>query len=166
MAGRRPGVTTINYEEADVFDTLKQLTAGRGPDACIEAVGLEAHGATLDAYYDKAKTSAFMATDRPTALRQAIHACRKGGTVSIPGVYGGFVDKLPLGAAFGKGLTFKMGQTHVMKYLKPLLARIENGDIDPSFVITHRLSIDEAPEAYRMFRDQRDECIKVVLKPN
>ena len=107
-----------------------------------------------------------LATDRPTALRQAIQACRKGGTVSIPGVYGGFLDKMPFGAAFGKGLTFKMGQTHVMKYLKPLLARIEKGEIDPSFVITHRLPIDEAANAYKMFRDQRDECIKVVLKPH
>ena len=127
MAARLGRVETINFEEEDVFDRLKQLTAGRGPDACIEAVGLEAHGATLDAYYDRAKTAAFLATDRPTALRQAIHACRKGGTVSIPGVYGGFLDKMPFGAAFGKGLTFKMGQTHVMKYLKPLLDRIESG---------------------------------------
>jgi threonine dehydrogenase-like Zn-dependent dehydrogenase len=166
MAARRPGVIAVNFEEEDVLDRLKQLTAGRGPDACIEAVGLEAHGATLDAYYDRAKAAMFLATDRPTALRQAIQACRKGGTVSIPGVYGGFLDKMPFGAAFGKGLTFKMGQTHVMKYLKPLLARIEKGEIDPSFVITHRLPIDEAANAYKMFRDQRDECIKVVLKPH
>ena len=166
MAARRTGVTTLNFEEEDVLERLKQLTAGRGPDACIEAVGLEAHGATLDAYYDRAKAAMSLATDRPTALRQAIHACRKGGTVSIPGVYGGFLDKMPFGAAFGKGLTFKMGQTHVMKYLKPLLERIEKGEIDPSFVITHRLPIDEAANAYRMFRDQRDECIKVVLKPH
>jgi threonine dehydrogenase-like Zn-dependent dehydrogenase len=159
-------VIAVNFEEEDVLDRLKQLTAGRGPDACIEAVGLEAHGATLDAYYDRAKAAMFLATDRPTALRQAIQACRKGGTVSIPGVYGGFLDKMPFGAAFGKGLTFKMGQTHVMKYLKPLLARIEKGEIDPSFVITHRLPIDEAANAYKMFRDQRDECIKVVLKPH
>jgi threonine dehydrogenase-like Zn-dependent dehydrogenase len=166
MAARFPGVETLNFEKEDVFDRLKQLTAGRGPDACIEAVGLEAHGATLDAYYDRLKSAAFLATDRPTALRQAIHACRKGGTVSIPGVYGGFLDKMPFGAAFGKGLTFKMGQTHVMKYLKPLLEKIESGAIDPSFVITHRLPIDDAAEAYKMFRDRRDECIKVVLKPH
>jgi threonine dehydrogenase-like Zn-dependent dehydrogenase len=166
MSARRNGVVTLNFEEEDVLERLKQLTAGRGPDACIEAVGLEAHGATLDAYYDRAKAAMFLATDRPTALRQAIHACRKGGTVSIPGVYGGFLDKMPFGAAFGKGLTFKMGQTHVMKYLKPLLERIEKGEIDPSFVITHRLPIDEAANAYRMFRDQRDECIKLVLKPH
>jgi threonine dehydrogenase-like Zn-dependent dehydrogenase len=166
MAMRRGNVETINFAEEDVIDKLKQLTAGRGPDSCIEAVGLEAHGATLDAYYDRVKAAAFMATDRPTALRQAIHACRKGGTVSIPGVYGGFLDKMPFGAAFGKGLTFKMGQTHVMKYLKPLLARIERGDIDPSFVITHRLPIDQAADAYKLFRDNKDECIKVVLKPH
>jgi threonine dehydrogenase-like Zn-dependent dehydrogenase len=166
MAARRGNVETINFEEEDVFDRLKQLTAGRGPDACIEAVGLEAHGATLDAYYDRVKAAAFLATDRPTALRQAIHACRKGGTVSIPGVYGGFLDKMPFGAAFGKGLTFKMGQTHVMKYLRPLLDRIESGQIDPSFVITHRLPIDDAADAYKLFRDHRDECIKVVLKPH
>ncbi len=142
MAARLGSVETINFEEDDVFDRLKQLTAGRGPDACIDAVGLEAHGATLDAYYDRAKAAAFLATDRPTALRQAIHACRKGGTVSIPGVYGGFLDKMPFGAAFGKGLTFKMGQTHVMKYLKPLLQLIESG--------RHRSVVrDHAPAADR-----------------
>jgi threonine dehydrogenase-like Zn-dependent dehydrogenase len=166
MAARRPGVDTVNFEQDDVLDRLKQVTAGRGPDACIEAVGLEAHGTTLDAYCDQAKAATFLATDRPTALRQAIHACRKGGTVSIPGVYGGFLDKMPFGAAFGKGLTFKMGQTHVMNYLKPLLDRIQQGEIDPSFVITHRLPLDEAAAAYAMFRDRKDECIKVVLKPH
>src|SRR5947207_43295 len=139
---------------------------GRGPDACIDAVGLESHGATFDAYVDAVKTSAFLATDRPSALRQAIHACRKGGVVSIPGVYGGFLDKIPFGAAFQKGLTFKMGQTHMMKYMRPLLTRIERGEIDPSFVITHRLPLDAAPEAYKMFRDHKDACIKVVLKPH
>jgi threonine dehydrogenase-like Zn-dependent dehydrogenase len=166
MAAARSGVVTIDFEREDVFDRLRQLTAGRGPDACIEAVGLEAHGTTLDAYYDRIKAATFLATDRPTALRQAIHACRKGGVVSIPGVYGGFLDKMPFGAAFGKGLTLKMGQTHVMKYLRPLLDRIEVGEIDPSFVITHRLPLDDAPRAYQMFRDKRDECIKVVLKPH
>jgi threonine dehydrogenase-like Zn-dependent dehydrogenase len=160
------GAEVINFDEESVFERLKQLTGGRGPDACIDAVGLEAHGATLDAYIDQAKTAAFLATDRPSALRQAIHACRKGGIVSIPGVYGGFLDKVPLGAAFQKGLTFRMGQTHVMKYMKPLLERIERGEIDPSFVITHRLPLDQAPQAYRLFRDQKNECIKVVLKPH
>ena len=123
---------------------------------------LEVRG--LDAWYDRAKTSVFLATDRPHALRQAICACRKGGTVSIPGVYGGWLDKFPLGAAFAKGLTFKMGQTHTQKYMQPLLERIQNGEIDPSFVITHRVSIDEGPEAYETFNEQKDECIKVVIK--
>jgi threonine dehydrogenase-like Zn-dependent dehydrogenase len=159
------GAETINFEQEDVFDRLRAMTGGLGPDACIDAVGLEAHGATPDAYLDKAKTAAFLATDRPNALRQAIHACRKGGTVSIPGVYGGFLDKIPFGAAFAKGLTMKMGQTHVMRYMQPLLELIESGDIDPSFIITHRVPIDEAANAYRMFRDSKDKCIKVVLRP-
>jgi len=162
LAARMPGVTVINYQHEDVFDALKHRTGGRGPDACIDAVGLEAHGTTLDAYYDKAT----LATDRPAVLRQAIQACRKGGTVSIPGVYGGLLDKVPFGAAFGKGLTLKMGQTHVMKYLRPLLALIEQGEIDPSFVITHRIALDDAPQAYRTFRDRKDGCIKVVMKPH
>ena len=166
MAMSHPGVTTIDLSTADVFDTLKTMTGGRGPDACIDAVGLEAHGTTADAYLDEAKTKVFLATDRSAALRQAIHACRKGGTVSIPGVYGGFIDKVPFGAAFAKGLTLKMGQTHVMRYLRPLLERIERGDLDPSFVITHRVALEDAPAAYRAFRDKRDGCIKVVMKPN
>jgi len=166
LARRQVDATVINFEQEDVLDRVKQLTGGRGPDACIDAVGLEAHGFTLDAYYDRVKTATYLATDRSNALRQAIHACRKGGVVSIPGVYGGVLDKFPLGAAFSKGLTFKMGQTHVMKYLAPLLARIERGEIDPSFVITHRLPIDEAAAAYRTFRDRKNECIKVVLKPH
>ena len=165
MAAQRPGVTVMNYEQEDVLERLRALTGGRGPDACIDAVGLEAHGTSIDYYYDKAKTATFMATDRATALRQAIHACRKGGTVSIPGVYGGFLDKVPLGAAFAKGLTLKMGQTHVMRYLAPLLEKIEQGEIDPSFVITHRVPLDEAPQAYKTFRDKQDGCIKVVMKP-
>jgi threonine dehydrogenase-like Zn-dependent dehydrogenase len=156
----------INYAEEDVFDRLKTMTGGRGPDACIDAVGLEAHGATFDAYVDEVKTSTFLATDRPSALRQAIHACRKGGIVSIPGVYGGFLDKIPFGAAFQKGLTFKMGQTHVMRYMQPLLERIQDGELDPSFVITHRVPLDDAPNAYRIFRDKQEGCIKVVLKPH
>jgi threonine dehydrogenase-like Zn-dependent dehydrogenase len=160
------GAEAVNFDDESVFERLKVMTGGRGPDACIDAVGLEAHGATLDAYIDKAKTAAFLASDRPNALRQAIHACRKGGIVSIPGVYGGFLDKIPFGAAFQKGLTFKMGQTHMMKYMKPLLDRIERGDIDPSFVITHRLPLDDAPTGYKLFKERKNECIKVVLKPN
>jgi threonine dehydrogenase-like Zn-dependent dehydrogenase len=166
MAAEQGGADVINFETEDVFERLKDMTGGMGPDACIDAVGLEAHGATLDAYYDKVKAATFLATDRPNALRQAIHACRKGGVVSIPGVYGGYLDKIPFGAAFGKGLTFKMGQTHMMKYMKPLLDRVQEGAIDPSFVITHRLPLDRAAEAYHIFRDQKDDCIKVVLKPH
>ena len=144
---------------------LRHMTGGQGPDACIDAVGIEAHGTTLDAWYDRAKTSMFLATDRPHALRQAISACRKGGTVSIPGVYGGWLDKFPLGAAFAKGLTLKMGQTHMHKYMPILLERIERGEIDPSFIITHRIGLEDAPAMYRTFRDKQDACIKVVMKP-
>lgn len=159
------GADTIHYEQADVFDELMMRTGGRGPDACIDAVGLEAHGADLQGLYDRLKTAVYLETDRPIALRQAIHACRKGGTVSIPGVYGGFLDKVPMGAAFAKGLTFKMGQTHVHRYMKPLLELILRGEIDPSFVISHTLKLDEAPHAYETFRDKADNCSKVVLKP-
>jgi threonine dehydrogenase-like Zn-dependent dehydrogenase len=166
MAQRSSGAEVINFEHEDVFERLKDETGGLGPDACIDAVGLEAHGTTLDAYYDKIKTATYLATDRPHALRQAIHACRKGGIVSIPGVYGGFLDKIPFGAAFAKGLTLRMGQTHVISYLKPLLGMIECGEIDPTFVITHRLPIEEASNAYEMFRDKKNECIKVVMKPH
>jgi threonine dehydrogenase-like Zn-dependent dehydrogenase len=165
MASSRGRAETLNYEEVDVLEALRAMTGGQGPDACIDAVGLEAHGTTLDAWYDRTKTSMYLATDRPHALRQAIAACRKGGTVSIPGVYGGWLDKFPLGGAFAKGLTLKMGQTHVHKYLRPLLERIERGELDPSFVITHRTTLDEAPDMYRTFREKQDECIKVVLTP-
>jgi threonine dehydrogenase-like Zn-dependent dehydrogenase len=156
---------TINYEEADVFDTLKLITGSRGPDACIDAVGLEAHGTSLDAIYDQAKQAVRLESDRPHALRQAIHACRKGGTVSIPGVYGGFIDKVPFGAAFQKGLTLKMGQTHVHRYVRPLLDLIERSEIDPSFVISHELSLEDAPYGYQIFNDKEEDCTKIVLKP-
>ncbi|HET9792316.1 MAG TPA: zinc-dependent alcohol dehydrogenase [Candidatus Angelobacter sp.] len=159
------GAEIINYMEVDVLDVLRDMTGGRGPDACIDAVGMEAHGHTAGALYDKVKAATFMATDRPNVLRQCIMACRKGGTVSIPGVYGGLLDKVPFGAAMNKGLTFKMGQTHMMKYMKPLLERIERKEIDPSFVITHRVSLEDTPEMYKTFRDKQDECIKVVLRP-
>jgi threonine dehydrogenase-like Zn-dependent dehydrogenase len=155
----------INYEEMDAGEAVTEMTGGRGPDSCIDAVGMEAHGTGLDALYDKAKQAVRLESDRPTALRQVILACRKGGTVSIPGVYGGFVDKVPLGAAFNKGLTLKMGQTHVHRYLRPLLDRVQKGEIDPSFVITHRMKLDEAPHAYDIFKNKKDNCIKVVLKP-
>jgi threonine dehydrogenase-like Zn-dependent dehydrogenase len=155
----------INYSEVSVLDALKEMTGGRGPDACIDAVGMESHSATLIHMYDRAKQALMLETDRPQPLREAILACRKGGTVSVPGVYGGFLDKFPMGAAFAKGLTLKMGQTHVHKYMPPLLDKIRRGDIDPSFVISHRFALDDAPEAYRMFRNKEDECIKVVMKP-
>jgi threonine dehydrogenase-like Zn-dependent dehydrogenase len=143
------------------------MTGGRGPDACIDAVGLEAHGSgSIGARYDNVKTKLFLASDRLDVLRQAIHACRKGGTVSIPGVYGGFLDKVPMGAAFAKGLTLKMGQTHVHRYLPTLLSYIEEGAIDPSFVISHRLTLEDAPDAYQMFRDKQDGCTKVVMRPS
>jgi threonine dehydrogenase-like Zn-dependent dehydrogenase len=155
----------INYEDLDVVEELKERTGGRGPDACIDAVGMEAHGTGVAALYDRAKQAVRLETDRPTALREAIQACRKGGTVSIPGVYGGYIDKVPLGAAFAKALTLRMGQTHVHRYMRPLLSRIQREEIDPSFVISHRMALDEAPRGYRMFRDKEDECIKVVLRP-
>ena len=166
LAATHSRAEVLNYSDVDVADTLRTMTGGQGPDACIDAVGLEAHGTTLDAWYDVAKTSMYMATDRTHALRQAISCCRKGGTVSIPGVYGGLLDKFPLGAAFAKGLTLKMGQTHMHRYMPGLLDRIERGEIDPSFIITHRVTLDDAPKMYRVFRDKRDACIKVVMKPD
>ena len=138
---------------------------GMGPDACIDAVGMEAHGTTMSALYDRAKQSVRLETDRPNVLRQTIQACRKGGTVSIPGVYGGFIDKVPIGAAFSKGLTLKIGQTHVQRYMVPLLERIRKNKIDPSFVITHKVKLDEAPEAYDIFEKKQNGCIKVVMSP-
>jgi len=156
----------INFEKEDVYERLQEMTGGRGPDRCVDAVGTEAHGmGSFDAVLDKAKAALFMGTDRPHVLRQAIYCCRKGGTVSIPGVYLGMLDKVPMGAAVNKGLTLKMGQTHVHRYLAPLLEKVENGDIDPSFIITHSLPLEQAPEAYKTFRDKQDGCIKVVLKP-
>jgi len=155
----------LDYTQTDVLEELRARTGGQGPAACIDAVGLEAHGHTLDAWYDRVKTATNMATDRPHALRQAIAACRKGGTVSIPGVYGGWLDKFPLGGAFAKGLTLKMGQTHMHRYMAPLLERIEAGDIDPSYIITHRVALDDAPDMYKVFREKRHGCIKVVMRP-
>jgi threonine dehydrogenase-like Zn-dependent dehydrogenase len=160
------GAETINFGEEPVLERLKQLTGGRGPDACIDAVGLEAHGwGSIGAAYDRAKMAVWLATDRLEALRQAISACRKGGTVSIPGVYGGYLDKMPMGSAFGKGLTFRMGQTHVHRYLPRLMDLIAMGGLDPSFVISHTLGLDSAPEAYDMFLNKEDGCTKVVLRP-
>jgi threonine dehydrogenase-like Zn-dependent dehydrogenase len=155
----------LNYEEVDVLEALSEMTGGRGPDACIDAVGMEAFAHGFFGTYDRLKAALFMQTDRPSVLREAILACRNGGTVSLPGVYGGLVDKIPFGAIVNKALTIKTGQTHVQRYLQPLLALIEQGRIDPSFVVSHRLPLEEAPSAYRMFRDKQQECIKVVLKP-
>jgi threonine dehydrogenase-like Zn-dependent dehydrogenase len=166
MAAREGKAETLNFNDEDIFDKLSEMTGGMGPDACIDAVGLEAHGTTIDALYDRAKTALYLVTDRSHALRQAIRACRKGGTISVPGVYGGFLDKFPFGAAFAKGLTFKMGQTNVHNYLRPLLNLIQEGRIDPSFVITHRIALEDAASAYDTFKTQKDECIKVVMKPH
>jgi threonine dehydrogenase-like Zn-dependent dehydrogenase len=156
---------TLNYEDVDVLEALREMTGGRGPDACIDAVGMEAHGHGFFASYDKVKQSLRMQTDRPTALREAIIACRNGGVLSVPGVYGGFLDKVPMGAIVNKALTVKSGQTHVQRYLPRLLALIEGGKIDPSFVISHHLALEDAPEGYALFRDKQDECTKIVLKP-
>ncbi len=165
MAKEQSKAEVINYEEVDAGEALKEMTGGRGPDSCMDAVGMEAHGTGLEGFYDEAKQALRLETDRPTALRQAIVACRKGGTVSVPGVYTGFVDKMPLGAFMNKGLTMKTGQTHVHRYFRPLLERIQNGEIDPSYIITHRLKLEEAPHAYEIFKHKKDNCIKVVLKP-
>jgi threonine dehydrogenase-like Zn-dependent dehydrogenase len=163
---REAGAETLYDEDKEVQEKLRSMTAGRGPDHCIDAVGMEAHGATLDALYDRVKTAVMLETDRSHALRAAIFACAKGGTVSIPGVYGGFLDSFPLGGAFAKGLTLKMGQTNVHRYLPRLLEFITAGKIDPSFVITHRLDLNDAAEGYKTFQEKKDQCIKVVLKPH
>jgi threonine dehydrogenase-like Zn-dependent dehydrogenase len=159
------GAEIVNYEEVDVYEALKDMTGGRGPDACIDAVGMEAHVPGLLYAYDRTKQAIGLETDRPFALRQAIMACRNGGIVSVIGVYGGFVDKFPMGAVVNRSLTIKSGQCHVQRYVKPLLDRIEKGEIDPSFVITHRLRLQEAPDGFDMFLNKQDKCIKVVLKP-
>ncbi|HEY9725724.1 MAG TPA: zinc-dependent alcohol dehydrogenase [Chroococcales cyanobacterium] len=159
------GAEVLNFEEVDVGEALKEMTGGRGPDSVMDAVGMEAHGMGVEGLYDKAKQAVRLETDRPHVLRQAILACRKGGTVSVPGVYGGFVDKIPMGAFMNKALTMKTGQTHVHRYLPTLLAHIQNGDIDPSFVITHRLPLEQAPHGYEIFKHKQDNCIKIVLKP-
>ncbi len=159
------GAEIVDYEDVDLLELLKERTGGRGPDACIDAVGMEAHGATAAALYDYAKQAVRMENDRPNVLRQAIQACRKGGTVSIPGMYGGFVDKIPLGAAFNKGLTLKMGPTHMHRYMEPLLRTIVEGRIDPRFVISHRLRLDHAPSGYDMFNGKENGCVKIVMTP-
>ena len=166
MARENTGAETINYEETEPYDVLMDATGSRGPDCCIDAVGLEAHTPGLVGLYDRMKQAVMLETDRPEALREAIVACRNGGSVSIPGVYGGFDDKLPLGSLMNRSISVKTGQTHVHRYLQPLLERIQQNEIDPSFVVTHRLSLQEASRAYRTFRDKQDGCIKVVLHPS
>jgi len=162
---RRSGATTIDFSDEYVYDRLMELTGGIGPDICVDAVGMEAHGWSLDGVYDKVKSMTMMETDRPKVIRQAIHCCRKGGTVSIIGVYGGFADKIPTGALMNKGLTIKTGQCHVHKYVPELLGHIKAGRIDPSFLITHRLPLSQAAEGYKLFRFHQEEAIKIVLDP-
>jgi threonine dehydrogenase-like Zn-dependent dehydrogenase len=164
MARDKAGAQTLHYEEVDVLERLKEMTGGRGPDHCIDAVGLEGHAPGLHGAYDRAKTTLMMETDRPPALRQAIMACRSGGTVSVAGVYGGFIDKFPMGAIVNRSLTLRSGQCHVQRYMRPLMQRIERGEIDPSFVITHRMRLEDAPDGFEMFNNKADECLKVVLK--
>ena len=164
LAKERAGAAqTINYEEVDVQEALMEMTAGRGPDACIDAVGMEAHGHAAIYAYDRAKQALMLETDRPIALREAIMACRNGGIVSVIGVYGGFIDKFPMGAVVNRSLTIRSGQCHVQRYMRPLLERIERGEIDPSFVVTHRMTLEEAPRGFDMFLNKRDNCEKVVL---
>jgi threonine dehydrogenase-like Zn-dependent dehydrogenase len=166
VARERAGATdTLNYEEIDLYDALKDMTGGRGPDACIDAVGLEAHLPGALGAYDRIKQATGLESDRPHALREAIMACRNGGTVSIIGVYGGFIDKFPIGSLMNRSLTIRAGQCHVQRYMKPLLERIQKGELDPSFVITHRLPLDEAARGYDMFVNKYDDCLKVVLTP-
>jgi threonine dehydrogenase-like Zn-dependent dehydrogenase len=166
MARKHGKAETINFDQENVYERLNAMTEGRGPDRCIDAVGVEAHGTgAADAVLDKVKTAVKLGTDRAHVLREAIMCCRKGGTISVPGVYVGLIDKLPFGAVMNKGLTIKTGQTHVQRYTEPLLKKIEGGEIDPSFIITHRLPLEEASAAYKTFRAKEDGCIKVVLKP-
>ena len=165
MAREGAGAETINYDEVDVHDALMEMTGGRGPDACIDAVGLEAHAHGVVGIYDRVKQAMMLETDRPHAFRQAVMACRNGGTVSVPGVYAGFVDKVPLGSIMNRSLTIKTGQTHVQRYMRPLLERIQKKEIDPSFVITHRLRLEDAPEGYEIFTNKENRCIKIVMMP-
>ena len=166
MARTKAGAETINYEETDVMDALRDMTAGRGPDACIDAVGMEGHhpSAALHAY-DRAKQAMKVETDRPHALREAVLSCRNGGTISAIGAYGGFIDKFPMGSFMNRSLTMRSGQAHVQRYMRPLLERIRKGEIDPSFIITHTMQLDDAPRGYDIFKNKQEDCVKVVLKP-
>lgn len=165
LAHDEAGAEVLDDEDVDIYDALTDMTGGRGPDSCIDAVGMEAHGLPLEYAYDRIKQSMRLETERPIALRHAIRACKKGGTVSVAGVYGGVGDKIPLGAMMNKALTIKTGQTHVQRYMQPLLERVQHGDIDPSFVVTHRMRLEDAPAGFALFANKEEECIKVVLKP-
>ena len=163
---RAAGAETLDFAKEDIYERIQDLTDRRGADACIDAVGTEAEpSASIDSMIDRVKVATYLGTDRPHVLRQAIHCCRNFGTVSIVGVYGGYLDKIPMGSAINRGLTFRMAQTPVQHYLPMLLERIEKGEIDPSFVITHRAPLEQGPDLYKTFRDKKDGCIKVVLKP-
>ena len=165
VARRGGGAETLNYEETNIPEVLEEMTGGRGPDHCIDAVGMEGHAPGAAFAYDKVKTNLFMETDRPVALRQAILACRSGGTVSVAGVYGGFIDKFPMGAIVNRSLTIRSGQCHVQRYMRPLLEHIRSGDLDPSYIISHHLKLSEAPDGYEMFFKKQDECLKIILHP-
>jgi len=165
MAEEHTGAETLNFEAVDVMDALREMTGGRGPDACIEAVGMEAHGTGLEHAYDRTRQAMRMHTERGATLRQAIMACRKGGTVSVVGVFGGFLDKFPIGAAMNKGLTMRMSQQHGQRYIPMLLDRIAHGDLDPSYLATHSMPLEEGARGYRMFKDKTDECVRVVFRP-
>ncbi|MBA3463162.1 MAG: glutathione-dependent formaldehyde dehydrogenase [Deltaproteobacteria bacterium] len=165
MAAEKAGATdVINYEEQDVQEVLRDLTAGRGPDGCIDAVGMEAHGHGIQFAHDKAKQMAKIQLDRPLAVREAILACRSAGIVSILGVYAGYMDKFPIGPLMNRGITIKTGQCHVHRYMKPLLERIERGEIDPSFVVSHQMNLNDAAKGYDMFNHKQDEVMKIVLR--
>ena len=164
---REKGAITINFDDESVLERLGELTQGKGPEKCIDAVGMEAHVTrSLDSFYDRVKQAMLLETDRAHVLREMIYVCRPGGTLSIPGVYGGIIDKLPIGASMNKGLTFRMGQTHVNRWTDDLAQRIAEGQIDPSFIITHTVGLEEGPEMYKTFRDKKDGCVKVVMKPD
>ncbi|NVI80525.1 zinc-dependent alcohol dehydrogenase [Janthinobacterium sp. BJB401] len=165
MARELSGAETLHFDAVDVPDALREITGGRGPDACIDAVGMEAHGSGISYIYDRLKQTMKLESDRPTALREALMACRNGGVVSVPGAYGGFSDKIPFGSIMNRSLTIKTGQTHVQRYMQPLLERIQRGELDPGAIISHHLTLDEAPHGYEIFQKKQEQCIKVVLHP-
>ncbi len=165
MARELSRAETLNFDEVDVVDALRQMTGGRGPDACIDAVGMEAHGAGAAYAYDRVKQAMRLESDRPTALREALLSCRNGGVVSVPGVYGGFSDKFPFGAAMNRSLTIRTGQCHVQRYMQPLLERVVSGELDPAAIITHHMDLDDAPHGYEIFKHKQERCIKVVMHP-